>query len=242
MKKLIITATLIAIATTVQAAPSFISSDGKAVYTEATQAEYDALSPQEKYQAVFTNATKESYDAMVARTKVEEQQPSSLEKATQTNATERVVTDELQIRNDIVFLAGENVPFTGRRDESYPNGQKKSEVHWKDGKLSGVSIWWYENGRKKSEQDNSNRNMRSWYENGQKKDEYIYTDGELNTVTEWYENGQKKSEQFGSDTLNANTWYENGKKAQGQNDKKQVVHWDVNGDEISTEEYATRFK
>ena len=242
MKKIIITL-LITFVTIVQANPSYIGSDGKSVYTEATQAEYDALSPQEKYQAVFTNATKEEYDAMVARTKVEEQQASNIETATQANTTERVTTTNLEFRDNIGFLPNENIPFTGRFEEFYPNGQKKGEVHWKDGRLIGVSIWWHENGQKKSEQDNSNNNMRSWYENGQKKDELIYINGQLNSVTEWYENGQKKSEQIGSGSspFDANTWYENGKKAQGKNDKNQVLHWDENGKEISLEEYMKRF-
>jgi ABC-type oligopeptide transport system substrate-binding subunit len=69
MKKLIIAVILLmALATTAQSQPTYIGADGKSVYTDANQSEYEALSPQEKNQAVFTNVTKEKYDAMLATT------------------------------------------------------------------------------------------------------------------------------------------------------------------------------
>ena len=69
MKKLIIVVILLtALATTAQSQPTYIGADGKSVYTDANQSEYEALSPQEKNQAVFTNVTKEKYDAMLATT------------------------------------------------------------------------------------------------------------------------------------------------------------------------------
>lgn len=56
MQKLIIAVILLtALATTAQSQPTYIGADGKSVYTDANQSEYEALSPQEKNQAVFTN-------------------------------------------------------------------------------------------------------------------------------------------------------------------------------------------
>lgn len=99
MNKLIITV-LIAFATTAQANPTYISADGRSVYTEVTKSEYEALSPQEQLQAVFTNATKEEYDAMIAATKATEQRASSLEKETQTKTNEKVTTNQYDADSD----------------------------------------------------------------------------------------------------------------------------------------------
>ena len=143
-----------------------------------------------------------------------EQIPSSLEKAAQTNATERVTTTELQFRdNGIGFFPNENVPFTGRSEAYYPNGQKKAEVHWKDGKKIGLAIRWYENGQKSSESqyiDNKDSRTTDWDKNGHKTSEMSFIDG--HQVIVWYENGQKKREaKWNNDTVTYTEWDENGK-------------------------------
>ena len=59
-----------------------------------------------------------------------------------------------------------------RDKEWYENGQKKSEVTFKDGKINGLVTYWYENGEKKSE---------GTYKNGRKI-----------SVKEWNEDGSVK--------------------------------------------------
>ncbi|TSA39372.1 MAG: toxin-antitoxin system YwqK family antitoxin, partial [Methylococcaceae bacterium] len=61
------------------------------------------------------------------------------------------VTDTIQERDGLAYLPNETKPFTGVYILSYLNQQKKEETHYKDGKLEGLGIVWYENGQKKSE-------------------------------------------------------------------------------------------
>ena len=69
----------------------------------------------------------------------------------------------------------------------------------KDGEPDGLFIYWYENGRKRSEEtykDGKEDGLwTSWYENGQKSEEGTYKDGKEDGLwTSWYENGQKRGE------------------------------------------------
>ena len=63
----------------------------------------------------------------------------------------------------------------------YENGQKEGEVHFKNGKLDGLSTLWHENGQKADEIPYKNGKTdglwTQWYENGQKKVERHYKDG-----------------------------------------------------------------
>ena len=77
--------------------------------------------------------------------------------------------------------------------EYWPNGQKKEEGTFKDGKQEGKWTWWYENGQKKHE-GNYKDNLRYgewtyWYKNGQKKVEGTRKDVKLIEVTWWDEDG-----------------------------------------------------
>ncbi len=51
------------------------------------------------------------------------------------------------------------------------NGQIEGVGQWKDGKSDGLTIWWYPNGQKRSED--------------------IYKDGKLLTAIGWKPNGEK---------------------------------------------------
>ena len=69
----------------------------------------------------------------------------------------------------------------------------------KDGKLHGLSTWWYENGKKSGEAnyvDGKAHGLETWwYENGQKSSETNYVDGKRHgTDTRWFDNGQKGRE------------------------------------------------
>ena len=57
----------------------------------------------------------------------------------------------LQDRNGLMYELNTEVRFTGVYIEKYDNGQKKTENHYKDGKLDGLSTEWRENGQKERE-------------------------------------------------------------------------------------------
>ena len=89
----------------------------------------------------------------------------------------------------------------------YENGQKESEVTYKDDKRDGLST--------------------DWYENGEKWSEVTYKDGELDGLyTTWYDNGQKKKEvnfKEGKEDGLETQWFKNGKRAY------QYVHGRISG-------------
>jgi antitoxin component YwqK of YwqJK toxin-antitoxin module len=84
------------------------------------------------------------------------------------------------------------------------NGNKRSEVHLKNGIAEGLRTDWYESGAKKME-----CRYKTWEDRVGKT--YTNLHGKK---TEWYESGAKKSEckySTGRITGIANTWYESGK-------------------------------
>ena len=109
------------------------------------------------------------------------------------------ITDTIQERAGLTYIPNETTPFTGVYIRTYPNGQKKSEINYKDGKPEGLVTLWYENGQKQLEDNYKDGKEEGlgivWYENGQKQAEANYKDGKKEGLsTGWYENGQKKSE------------------------------------------------
>jgi antitoxin component YwqK of YwqJK toxin-antitoxin module len=108
----------------------------------------------------------------------------------------------------------------------FPDGQKKSEVTYKDGIKDGLWTELYENGQKKREviyKDGELINELLWTkDNGQKSSEGIIKgqDESGNIIkdglyTEWFENGQKKLEGTFKDGERDGlytSWNENGKK------------------------------
>ena len=87
-----------------------------------------------------------------------------------------------QKRNDgLVYLPNETKPFTGGFVGWYPNGQKKEEVNYIDGKEDGKYTQWYENGTKWIEQyykdGKKDGKYTRWDLNGTKAEESNYIDG-----------------------------------------------------------------
>ena len=79
------------------------------------------------------------------------------------------------------------------------NGQKNSEITWKDGKEHGLGTSWHENGQKRNEvtyRDGKKEGLLTrWYGNGQKYEEVTYKNGKYHgRYTRWYPNGQKRYE------------------------------------------------
>ena len=130
--------------------------------------------------------------------------------------------------------------------EYYDNGNKKSEIHYKNGKLDGVQTYWYEDGNKELERHYKDGEMdgvaTEWCEDGTKIEEH-YKDGKLDGVsTWWYEDGTKNSEAQYKDGKKeglATTWHVNGTKKSEQyikdeNDPNSVVNeWDSDGTKIA---------
>ena len=102
--------------------------------------------------------------------------------------------------------------------ERYPSGQKKTETHFKNGRMNGNSTEWHENGQKKLDvnykDDKAEGLVTRWYKNGQQESETHYTDGKKNgLMTIWFENGQKQSEiNYKDDKVDGSAieWFENG--------------------------------
>lgn len=135
--------------------------------------------------------------------------------------------------------------------ELYMNGQKKQEIHYKDGKKYKWTSW-AENGLRKTEMPPSNtpgyvyfRTTTEWYKNGQKQSERNYIDGQKHgTSTYWDKNGQKMAEANyvkGNLHWTTTSWYENEQKKEENNYKGGEVlsqkEWDENGTLIKDQTY-----
>jgi antitoxin component YwqK of YwqJK toxin-antitoxin module len=82
----------------------------------------------------------------------------------------------------------------------YANGQKQSEMSYKNNKRYGKYLRWYDNGQKWWEYEYQNDLARGkalgWYENGQKHYEVEYQDSERHGKSiVWKEDGQKYREE-----------------------------------------------
>ena len=126
---------------------------------------------------------------------------------------------EYDDKSKLVYLEGENEPFTGiakdyykdkslkiefpykngkmegRGKEYYPSGKFKSDAFFVDGLLQGKSIGYYENGNLEYEENYKDGELdgliKYYFESGKIKAEINYKDGELDgPAKEYYENGQ----------------------------------------------------
>ena len=108
--------------------------------------------------------------------------------------------------------------YTGTKSIFYPEGNKKAEIYYKNGKKYGISTAWYENG-----QDKIKANFKdglpdgmitTWYENGEMKSQVEWKNGILNGVNKvWYDNGQMFQESVfvnGIPEGNFKVWRQNG--------------------------------
>ena len=116
--------------------------------------------------------------------------------------------DELRKRGEegaqLYYAPNSQTPYTGWVVKHVPNLRASISIlsrlyQLKDGKLHGLSTWWYENGKKSGEAnyvDGKAHGLETWwYENGQKSSETNYVDGKLHgTDTRWFDNGQKGRE------------------------------------------------
>jgi antitoxin component YwqK of YwqJK toxin-antitoxin module len=106
----------------------------------------------------------------------------------------------------------------GLDEEFHPNGAKKGEIHWQDGKENGLVVYYYPDGRKSYEANykdgKKNGFATVWYPNGQKQWQTVFREGLTHGVwREWYADGKKKFEaNYADGKLDglATWWYENG--------------------------------
>ena len=78
--------------------------------------------------------------------------------------------DELERRENIIYLKGSDTPYTGKSFSLDKKGTGH-ETNYKDGKLEGPNIWWVDG--KKGLESNYKGGFRhgltvGWHENGQK--------------------------------------------------------------------------
>ena len=142
---------------------------------------------------------------------------------------EGVNQDELERREGIMYLKGSDTPYTGKVYGFHPNGEKRLEFNYKNGKGDGLWLMWYENGQKWNEvnfKDGWEDGLYvRWHEkNGEKKEEKNWKDGKLDgLVVEWHENGQKR--------LEVN--YKDGKEVEDS-----AKYWNSKGEPVDSEEEA----
>jgi len=98
-------------------------------------------------------------------------------------STEDKIVSLNDFKENRKLLDSDGTPYTGFYTNYYDSLNDSSEYYeeyYKDGKLNGLSAWWYENGQKECEKH--------------------YKDGKLNGLsTWWYENGQIECEGFFKD-------------------------------------------
>lgn len=133
---------------------------------------------------------------------------------------------ELQERDDLVFVADNETPYSGWTKWKHEDGGLFGLVQYKDGRKHGE--------------------YRIWWGSGQLMTKSTYVEGSLNGLeTEWYENGQMSSQcdhKDGKPHGIYTTWYENGKKwsETTYEDGKQhgvATMWGENGEVLLKAEY-----
>ena len=121
--------------------------------------------------------------------------------------------------NQLYYHPNQDVPFTGKAVAKWPNGQKMTEISYKDGKRHGLKAHWYESGQKLSEINYKHGKyhglLSMWYENGQWRRKGNHVDGrKVGIWTHWYEKGQQRDELFylGGYIVSAIVWKPDGEK------------------------------
>ena len=100
-----------------------------------------------------------------------------------------------EIKNDKIYVIGENKPYTGAFIKKYENGDLAKINRFKNGILHGKQETYYKNGQlalidtyKNGQLDGAHK---SYYENGNLKTEGMYKDGREDGISRmYYENGQ----------------------------------------------------
>ena len=83
--------------------------------------------------------------------------------------------------NQLYYLPNQDVPFTGKAVAKWPDGEKMTEISYKDGKLHGLKSDWYYNGQKLMEINYKHGKFHGlwtdWNMNGTKRFRNTWKDG-----------------------------------------------------------------
>ena len=102
---------------------------------------------------------------------------------------------KLEARDGIIYVIGENKPYTGTFIDKYKNGNLYEKIRYKDGKVHGKHEVYYKNGQLESirfpKNGKNDGEFKNYYENGNLRTEGMYKDGKNDGVSRmYYENGQ----------------------------------------------------
>ena len=114
----------------------------------------------------------------------------------QTVPYEKIVT---RGDSNIVYIEGQQAPFTGVVEKKFPNGKVEATMSFKDGKLHGRTVTYYQNGNMKSDESFVNGIAdgvsKSFYENGKVEYETTYKNNKRNGLEKSYSStGQLQTE------------------------------------------------
>ena len=83
---------------------------------------------------------------------------------------QRVPIEKVVANGDLLYVEGEQKPYSGEVERKYPNGKLLGVATMKDGKLNGKAYEYYENGKVKSESNYVGGKIegvaKSYYQNG----------------------------------------------------------------------------
>lgn len=110
-----------------------------------------------------------------------------------------VVRSELDLREGVLFVRGEETPFDGRLVENYPGGARKLSIEIHAGVADGISLGWFESGQLEVEEHFvrglSHGQRTRWYASGRKRCVASVVRGQLyGSYEEWHPNGRKAME------------------------------------------------
>ena len=92
--------------------------------------------------------------------------------------------------SNIVYIEGQETPFTGVVEKKFPNGKVEATMSFKDGKLHGRTVTYYQNGNMKSDESFVNGIAdgvsKSFYENGKVEYETTYKNNKRNGLEKSY--------------------------------------------------------
>ena len=130
-----------------------------------------------------------------------------------------VKIEQTEVKNEVLYIAGENEPFTGIVQKFYEDGTLEMESEFKQGILDGVSKSYYKNTKLEMEgsytEGRKNGVFKEYYENGKIKSEINYSyDLKEGLAKTYYSNGNVEAEgnfENGEEIGTTRVYYENGK-------------------------------
>jgi antitoxin component YwqK of YwqJK toxin-antitoxin module len=129
-----------------------------------------------------------------------------------------VTSEQLKVRDDVAYVGDGQAPFSGVCLDRYPDGKKRLEVRYADGRREGPFQSWHANGQRKEETRYAKGRMtgsyQSWHDGGEPDVQVQYTDGRMEGAFKgWHKNGQKREEATyvqGQLSGARKMWHENG--------------------------------